>query len=226
MFTGYSGETLDFLWGIRFNNERSWFLAHKAEYLRCLYQPTVELGAQAQALMGEKFPKLALNLHVSRIYRDARRLHGRGPYKDHLWWSIQRPSEADFPHRPVFWFELEPEGWSYGMGYYQAPPLTMAKLRRRLATRPAPFEALLRQLRKEDRFTLEAERYKRPKGHLSPLLDPWYNARSFALSRNHQGHQAVLYSHDLAELLGEDLERLLPIYRYILSVESDPDPRD
>ena len=36
----------------------------------------------------------------------------------------------------------------------------------------------------------------------------------------------MLYSHDLAELLGEDLERLLPIYRYILSVESDPDPRD
>ncbi len=48
MFTGYSGETLDFLWGIRFNNERSWFLAHKEEYLRCLYQPTMELGAQAR----------------------------------------------------------------------------------------------------------------------------------------------------------------------------------
>ena len=91
MFTGYSGETLDFLWGIRFNNERSWFLAHKEEYLRCLYQPTMELGAQAQALMGEKFPKLALNLHVSRIYRDARRLHGRGPYKDHLWFTLRPP---------------------------------------------------------------------------------------------------------------------------------------
>ena len=41
MFTGYSGETLDFLWGIRFNNDRSWFAAHKEEYLRCLYQPTL-----------------------------------------------------------------------------------------------------------------------------------------------------------------------------------------
>lgn len=91
MFTGYSGETLDFLWGIRFNNERSWFLAHKEEYLRCLYQPTMELGAQAQALMGENFPKLALNLHVSRIYRDTRRLHGRGPYKDHLWFTLRPP---------------------------------------------------------------------------------------------------------------------------------------
>ena len=25
MFTGFTGETLDFLWGIRFNNQRDWF---------------------------------------------------------------------------------------------------------------------------------------------------------------------------------------------------------
>ena len=53
-----------------------------------------ELGAQTQALFSEKFPKLSLNLHVSRIYRDARRLHGRGPYKDHLWFTL-RPPQAD-----------------------------------------------------------------------------------------------------------------------------------
>lgn len=26
-FEGYTQETLDFLWGIRFNNERGWFMA-------------------------------------------------------------------------------------------------------------------------------------------------------------------------------------------------------
>ena len=189
-------------------------------------QPLRELGDQVHQAMEELCPELGLNLHVSRIYRDARRLHGRGPYKDHLWCSVQRPSEEDFPHRPVFWFEVEPEGWSYGMGYYQAPPATMAKLRRRLDHDPAPFEKLARQLRKQGRFTLETQAYKRPKGSLSPLLDPWYNARSFALSRDHKGHQAVLWSHDLADLVGQDLEGLLPVYRYILSVEADPDPRD
>ena len=34
MFTGYSDQTVDFLWGIRFNNDRDWFLAHKEDYLR------------------------------------------------------------------------------------------------------------------------------------------------------------------------------------------------
>ncbi len=28
MFQGYTQETVDFLWGIRFNNERGWFMEH------------------------------------------------------------------------------------------------------------------------------------------------------------------------------------------------------
>ena len=28
-FVDFHPETMDFLWGIRMNNERSWFLAHK-----------------------------------------------------------------------------------------------------------------------------------------------------------------------------------------------------
>ena len=37
MFTGYSSETLDFLWGIRLNNDRAWFTAHKQAYMQHLY---------------------------------------------------------------------------------------------------------------------------------------------------------------------------------------------
>ena len=33
MFQGFSQGAVDFLWGIRFNSERSWFLAHKQEFL-------------------------------------------------------------------------------------------------------------------------------------------------------------------------------------------------
>ena len=29
MFAGYSPETIDFLWGIRMNNNREWFTEHK-----------------------------------------------------------------------------------------------------------------------------------------------------------------------------------------------------
>ena len=33
MFTGFTPETVDFLWGIRMNNNRDWFLEHKKQYV-------------------------------------------------------------------------------------------------------------------------------------------------------------------------------------------------
>lgn len=81
MFQGFSQEAVDFLWGIRFNNERGWFEARKEEYLTLVAGPMRELGEQVHAAVEEEFPKLGLNLHVSRIYRDARRLHGAAPIR-------------------------------------------------------------------------------------------------------------------------------------------------
>ena len=46
MFTGFTDETVDFMWGIRFNNERTWFEAHKEIYLTCFYRPMQALGAE------------------------------------------------------------------------------------------------------------------------------------------------------------------------------------
>ena len=116
MFQGFSQEAVDFLWGIRFNNERGWFEARKEEYLTLVAGPMRELGEQVHAAVEEEFPKLGLNLHVSRIYRDARRLHGRGPYKDHLWFTLRRPKE-EWVSQPAFYFELAPEYYSMGMGW-------------------------------------------------------------------------------------------------------------
>ena len=69
MFLGYSPETVDFLWGIRMNNNREWFLEHKKDYVKYLYEPTKALGKELFEPFVEKSGDL---LKVSRIYRDAR----------------------------------------------------------------------------------------------------------------------------------------------------------
>ena len=143
MFQGFSQGAVDFLWSIRFNNERSWFLAHKEEYLTLVDRPMRELGDQVHQAMEELCPELGLNLHVSRIYRDARRLYGRGPYKDHLWFTLRRPRE-EWVSLPAFYFEIAPEYYSFGMGCYDATPVTMAKLRARIDRDPKPVEQLAR----------------------------------------------------------------------------------
>lgn len=117
MFHGFSPETMDFLWGIRMNNERDWFLAHKHEYTQYLYEPMKALGNE----VFQPFQEVpGLELKVSRIYRDAR-MHPATPYKESLWFCIRRHVEIWGQH-PALFFELRPEGASYGFLLWQPRP--------------------------------------------------------------------------------------------------------
>ena len=223
MFQGFPPSVVDFMCGIRFNNEKGWFEAHKEDYLTTLQRPMKALCGEVYERFTDRHPDLDLICKVSRIYRDARRLFGRGPYKDHLWLSIHRPEERPGAS-PSFWFELAPEEWSCGMGFWDAPPVTMAKLRARMDRDPKPLEKLTRTLNRQDFFTLDGPEYKRPGRAPSPLLQPWYGKRSFVLGHE-EAHCELLWSHDLADRLVEGFTFLLPYYRYVLSLEGDPDPR-
>ena len=214
MFTGFTQQTADFLWGIRFNNERSWFEANKPLYLAQVQQPLRDLGEELYLWMEREYSQLGLNLHVSRIYRDARRLHGRGPYKDHLWFSLRREDE-EWTSRPVFYFELMPEGYSYGMGFYSATPATMERFRQAAMENPRPLTALVRALNKRGEFHLEGDTYARPKPSPSPLLQPWMNRKNLSLCCD-LPYDDDAFSPALVEKLRDGFSFLLPYYRYFL----------
>ena len=225
MFTGFTDETVNFMWGIRFNNERSWFEAHKDIYLTQFYQPMKELGSEMYDFIREKRPDYGLISKVTRIYRDARRLHGRGPYKESLWFSVEQPSEQWTAH-PTLWFELSPDGWYCGMGYYMPKPLTMAKLRARIDRDPKTMEALTRRLNGQQELTLETEDYKRPRAAApSPLLEPWYKMKSFSILHQDKLTEE-LFSREIVDHLKRDFEFLLPYYDYFVTLDGDPDPRE
>ena len=223
MFTGFSNETVDFMWGIRFNNERSWFEAHKQAYLQYFYRPMQDLGGEMCEFLREQRPDYGLTGKGTRIYRDARRLHGRGPYKESLWFSVEQPGEM-WTARPTFWFELMPEGWTYGMGYYLPRALTMAKLRARMDRDPRPMEKLTRALNRQTEFRLDAEEYKRPKGPApSELLAPWYRAKSFSICHEDKLTEE-LFCRDVVDRLKQGFTFLLPYYDYFVTLDGDPDP--
>ena len=222
MFQGFSQGTVDVLWGIRFNNERSWFLAHKEEFQQQVDAPLRALADQVGQTIAEEFPKLGLQTKVSRIYRDARRLHGRGPYKDHLWFTLGRPGENGSA-QPCFYFEVAPEYYSYGMGTYDPTPLTMAKLRARIDRDPKPLERLARRLEKRGEFVLEGAEYKRPKGDPGPLLYPWCNRRRILLSSDHNC-EGIFFTPELAGQVAEGFRFLMPYYRYLRDLAGDAPP--
>ena len=46
MFQGYTQGAIDFLWGLKLNNERAWFQEHKEEFTALVDRPTRELAQQ------------------------------------------------------------------------------------------------------------------------------------------------------------------------------------
>lgn len=222
-FSGFCPEAVDFLWGIRFNNERPWFEARKDIYLRALYRPMQALGQEVYRYLSRKRPQDPLVCRVSRIYRDARRLHGRGPYKDHLWFCVEPPAE-DHAARPAFWFELGPEYWSYGLGCWMARPADMARLRQRIRREPEPMAALTDKLRRQREFSLSTETYRRPKaGCPQPELLAWFSAKNLALCHE-EALIPALYSRALLERLKKGYRFLLPFYDYFLTLPGEPLP--
>ena len=219
MFEGFTEEASDFLWGIRFNNDREWFLNHKQTYLTQVQTPLKELAGEVFAEFGARHGDLGLELHVSRIYRDARRLHAKGPYKDHLWFSF-RPVGSGGEHwtyRPVFWFEIRPEGYGYGVGIYTARPAIMAYFRKELDRDPQELLRLDALLNTRPEFVLDSPEYRRPKKVVPPPLDRWYNRKGMGITCD-RSWDDTLGSRELVATLNDAYEFLLPFYRYFLDI--------
>ncbi len=220
MFQGFSEETIDFLWGIRFNNHREWFLAHKQAYLDTLYRPLCALGEDLLEEMQRLRPKDNLQLKVTRIYRDARRVKYGGLYKDHLWLCIRTPHEEWSPH-PEFYFGIDPEGYRYGMGYSSPHPEFKEQKRRRVLREPKALETLARRLNRQERFVLGGDEYKRAKGTVSPLLTPWFTRKDIALTAS-SAPDARMTTPELKDAVLDGFRWLMPYYRYFKALELEP----
>ena len=216
-FEGFPKELPDFLWGLTLNNEKPWFEAHREEYERCLHQPIKALAYQVQDALSRRFPKESMTLHISRIYRDARRLHGQGPFNDHLWFSLGLSGSIYTP-LPQFWFGINARNYDCGMGLWMAKGETLERWRASLDSNPAKLSRIVRKINKMDGFEQYGELYKRPKGDPGKLLFNWYNARQLGVEK------VVWFDPDppgaeLADRLTEEFSQLMPLYRYWLEIQ-------
>ena len=215
MFNGFSQATGDFLWGLSMNNNREWFNAHRQEYEDHLNQPFRALTLETLALLQRRFPDQDFQAHIARIWRDARRLFGRGPFKDHLWFSIQSGERK--ASGPMFWFELDGTGWSYGAGNWEDAADYAAAWRALIDADPVRFEKLVRGIEASGPYRLWGEVYKRPKADRGELLNPWYNRRHISVGRE-QPYGGEMFTPEFPEYLAERFAELMPFYLFLREV--------
>ena len=206
-FTGFTPEAIDFLWGIRMNNNREWFGEHKQQYTDALYEPMKALGAS----LFEPFSQNPGNiLKVSRIYRDAR-LHHPDPYKESLWACIRHDVQWWGEH-PCLFFEIRPEGVRYGLGLHAPKASAMEDFRKAIAARPQPFLELIRDTEAATGIPVSAQLYKRPKPTDNPALAPYYAWKGNILCVRQEPVGPEIFGPELLPRVQELLEQLTPMY--------------
>lgn len=209
MFEGFSPETVDFLWGIRLNNNREWFLENKQNYVNYLYEPMKALGKALFQPFQERSGDI---LKVSRIYRDAR-LHYPLPYKESLWICIRKDVDW-WAENPCLYFEINPDGMHYGFCLWHPRVSTMNDIRKDWLERPEAFLKLIGDTEKATGVPVTAELYKKPKPCDNPELLPYFAWRGDISCIVREEFSPDSFGPALAERVGGFLEKLIPLYDY------------
>ena len=210
MFQGFSPETIDFLWGIRMNNNKEWFTEHKKEYVNHLYEPMKALGKDLFRPFLEKPGNL---LKVSRIYRDAR-MHHDTPYKESLWICIRRDVEW-WAENPCLFFEICPEGVSYGLIWWHPKPAAMEAFRKRIAENPKTFLDVIKKTEKATGLPVSAAVYKRPKAAPTEALAPYFAWKGKLACVVDEPITEAVFGPELGARAEEFLTKLIPLYEYL-----------
>ncbi len=143
-----------FLRGLRRNNDRAWFEAHRDAYTRDILEPLRAVAGELDVRFAKLAPEYEANAKRSlfRIHRDVRFSKDKSPYKTHaaLWVYHRAPGRGvgkEVDGGAGFYLHLEPGASLVAGGIWMPPRHSLAKIRdaiaddhtvfRRLVTAPA-----------------------------------------------------------------------------------------
>ncbi|MFB0516890.1 MAG: DUF2461 domain-containing protein [Candidatus Neomarinimicrobiota bacterium] len=220
-FIGFSPKTLAFLKGLEGNNNKIWFEAHKQDYLAYLLEPLQRLVADLSEFMLTIDPlfetRPAIDKTISRIYRDTRFSKDKSPFRARMWLTFKRP-RRDWKAAPAYFFEISPDSYRYGMGFYSAPRAAMEKIREMMDNDADEFQKAVSIYKHQSVFTMEGDKYKRRLDPAKPEeIQEWYQRRNiyFVCNRN---IDEVLFSKRLNDDLISGFRILAPIYNFLWKV--------
>ncbi|WP_416379955.1 MULTISPECIES: DUF2461 domain-containing protein [unclassified Gilliamella] len=217
-FTGFTQAGLNFLQDAWINNSKAWFDEHRAIYDNDLVKPfrlLVEQLTPAMLKIDEWFEtRPAIGKTISRIHRDTRFSKDKSLYRSRLWLTFKRPNR-DWKEAPAYFFEISPDCYRYGLGYYCASKQTMDIFREEILNDTEKFLKVIRCVKKP--FELVGESYKRPLIK-DEKISTWYNRKNLAVMVTNNHIEDVLDG-NLADKLAKGFKQLLPLYDYLMRVE-------
>lgn len=218
----FSPLAIEFLVENRLQDSREWYRENKERYSRVLLEPFIELVDRLAPDMLKIDTQLITEPRVdrtlSRICRDTRFSKDKSLYRDNMWLVFMREKKL-YEGLPAFYFDLNPYGFSYGMGYYQASAVSMDSIRRQILASTTLFQKAEKSFRKQNVFGMEGDMYKKSRHSDMPEnLREWLDRKSISFN-SHSKDFDLLFSDRLADTLLEGYRLLAPIYDFLCFAE-------
>ena len=228
-FKGFSPAALQFLMELQFNNNKAWFQENKQRYLKDVAEPFRMLVRELTPFMLSVDPGLETRAEIgktiSRIYRDIRFSKEKTPYKTSVWITFRRVGR-DWLYDPAFFFEVTPDLYRYGMGFYTASKPTLERLRELIDDEDPGFASLKKLYENQELFTLEGERYKKLYAGTKPedLLD-WYQRKNIYFMCTKKPDK-LLFSPELTDAVKDCFRQLEPFYSFLWRIKSEGEAKE
>ncbi len=215
MFYGFKPETFAYLDQLGLNNSRGWFEAHKNEYIDYLKRPFMELVEDLAPTIHEIDPALDTDPKrcIARINRDIRFTTDKSPYRTNLWLAFKR-NVPDWKEEPAFFFEIFPDHYRYGMGFFITPRPVIELIRTAVSGREKTFMDLHRQYLSQELYVLAGEKYKKIITPDIPVdLMEWNQRKEFYFMADHPVDETLM-GPELINILSRDFKKLNAWYQY------------
>ena len=220
-FEGFKPEAQAFLHDLGNNNNKLWFEDRRDEYESLILVPLRKLVMDLSPTMQEIDPEIELrpvvNKTISRIYRDTRFSKDKSLFRTNMWINFKHPVKS-WHDMPSWWFELTPDGYTYGMGFYQASATTTLAFRDRIDSDQSLFKQVIGFYPGKPKFRLKGEIYKRKFNYFLPEeIQNWYQRKNMFLICK-QTNDELIFSDKLVGHLIERFKELAPLYHYWLEI--------
>ncbi len=226
-FRGFRPEAVTFLRGLKKNNRREWFEAHRETFVREVSDPMKALIEELDVRFAALAPEFVGDPKTSmfRIYRDVRFSKDKSPYKTHaaLWIFHRAPGRGvgkEIDGGAGFYVHLEPNASLVAAGLWMPPRPSLAKVRahfdddlagwKRAVTAPPVLRRFGGLTDDEDGILLKRLPRGFAEGHPA---ERWLRFNSFTMHRSYG--DADMLSPKLVDKAMKDFALLVPMCRWL-----------
>lgn len=208
-------QVLDFLRELSLNNEKTWFEAHKSEYLEAkdtVSELTVKL-IECIRRFDDSIGPLRVPDCTYRIYRDVRFSKDKSPYKTHMGIFITRGGKKS--GYSGYYFHIDGAGdHMVAIGNYYTEPKVLRTLREDIELGGGDFRRIIEGVSPILRLDTEGALKKVPKGFPADSPDAeYFKLRNFCLVG--ELGERFLLAPRLVERLGEVFKTGKPFLDYV-----------